>query len=247
MRAHDEAAGFLSRRFDVAQHDLPRARRSAFALEPHLRLRDIGRHVAHDARRMLVEHVRADAGLASAGRRRATRRSAARDVEADHARRPPFGRARRRACAARPPARPRAPRPTDTAALRPCSSAAPFPAAARARLRRPPVVPRDPAALEAPVDDVREARRAGQHPCRPRLQRRRAARAVGGAEIEVGQAAREEARHFARGSNGRRAAPRSRGARARARSPPRALRGRARNRLAMRCATSSCAGALPSA
>ena len=40
-----------------------RALAVGLALEPDLRLRDLGRHVADDARRVLVEDVRADAGL----------------------------------------------------------------------------------------------------------------------------------------------------------------------------------------
>ena len=41
----------------------PRPARGPLVVEPHLRLRDIGRHLADDARRVLVEHVRLDAGL----------------------------------------------------------------------------------------------------------------------------------------------------------------------------------------
>ena len=40
-----------------------RALAIGLALEPYLRLRDIGRNVADDARRMLVEHMRADSSL----------------------------------------------------------------------------------------------------------------------------------------------------------------------------------------
>src|SRR4029078_5358285 len=64
-------------------------------------------------------------------------------------------------------------------------------------LGRSAVAPGDPAAFEAAVDDMRQAIGTGQHIRGLRLQRRRATRAVGGPEIEVGQAAREKARHFA--------------------------------------------------
>jgi hypothetical protein len=35
----------------------------AFVRQPHLRLRDVGRNLADDTRHVLVEHVRADAGM----------------------------------------------------------------------------------------------------------------------------------------------------------------------------------------
>ena len=61
---------------------------------------------------------------------------------------------------------------------------------------RATVVPRHVAPLEAPVDDMREPRRPVQDAGGGVAQRRRATRAVRGPEIEIGQAPREEARHF---------------------------------------------------
>ena len=79
----------------ISRSTILRALAVAFALEPHLRLRDVGRHVADDARRVLVEHVRADAGLVQAVGDQPRVVALPRDVDADHARRPPVRRARR--------------------------------------------------------------------------------------------------------------------------------------------------------
>ena len=78
------APGARARRLDLAQHDQG-ALAVAVALDPHLRLRDIGRDVADDARRMLVEHVRLDAGLAQAVGDEPRIVALLRDVDADHA------------------------------------------------------------------------------------------------------------------------------------------------------------------
>src|SRR3982751_1057403 len=56
------------------------------------------------------------------------------------------------------------------------------------------VVPRDVAALEAAVDDVRVLACRREHAFEPRLQCRRAARAARRAEIEIGQLSFEQER-----------------------------------------------------
>ena len=131
-RAARVRAGARAGRLDVAQHD-QRALAVAVALDPHLRLRDVGRHVADDARRMLVEHVRLDAGLAQAVGDEPRVVALLRDVDADHARRPP-GDERVDQPAQHGDERRGARRiPRDTAGPGPCSSARRSRAAARAR------------------------------------------------------------------------------------------------------------------
>src|SRR5205823_5620271 len=73
-----------ARRFDLTQHDLGTFA-IAFALDPDLRLRHfVARNVADDARCMLVEHVRADAGVIEPMRDEPCVVALARGVDADH-------------------------------------------------------------------------------------------------------------------------------------------------------------------
>ena len=60
------------------------ARAVAFVRQPHLRLRDIGRNLADDARRVLVEDVRADAGMLQPVQQQVGVESVQRGVEAFH-------------------------------------------------------------------------------------------------------------------------------------------------------------------
>ena len=104
------------------------------ALEPHLRLRDVGRDLADDARRVLVEHVRADAGLLQPVGEQVRVVALAGDVEAEHAvSSVATGGARRPVAKAPRRAAPLAAHPMGTADSRPCSTPARSRAAARGR------------------------------------------------------------------------------------------------------------------
>ena len=69
--------------FHRAQQYL-RALAVALVFQPNLGLRHIGRHVADDARRVLVEDVRAYAGLSQPIREEIGVVALARDVEPEH-------------------------------------------------------------------------------------------------------------------------------------------------------------------
>ena len=161
----------------VAQHDL-RALAVALALEPHLRLRHVvAGHVADDARRVLVEHVRADARLAQPvgdevrvvalprGVEAGSCATAATPLERDDE--PSQHVDERRGARGVPRVRRRL---VHVAALRHLELQRVH------AVVRAAVVPGDPAALEAAVDDVREARRVRQD-------RRRARACRSGAQL----------------------------------------------------------------
>ena len=133
-RRSDASAGALASSSIRAQHRVARSR-SCVVVEPHLRLRDVGRHVADDARRVLVEHVRL---MPACARRSASRYASKRcgAMKKRMHRSAPAGRREQRVdepLAAPRRAAPRAPGPTRTAAPRPCSTPAPSRAAARGR------------------------------------------------------------------------------------------------------------------